>query len=456
MRTFSAGLIALCLVATGCGLPLTGKASEGRAPDWRTRVRVRPADVGEALAAATADTVVVRIGRSVAGLDRRTGRQRWTYQGRDGDVGDAYVDVAVTGDVVAVSGRKTGEGTWLDVLDAASGRRLWSHRARTGELTVVADAVYTADCPRDCVVSRHDPRTGRVGWTLHEPRGTRIEPPDLGARIGRTEPRALEAQPAGPYVLLRRGDGRGPRDRVTALDARTGRRLAGAPYPGWIALVTPQVIVVGRPLDERDEDPACRYALRAWDVDTGRPAWHGEVSTHASKRLDRPGCSGLLSDDVYALGLPPATLVATTADGRPQAVDLTTGTRRWAAQRPGVPIDAGGTAVLVRDARSRGPIRGLDPATGRQRWQVPDPNTPAGDASTAVLGDSVLVGSWGSTKDGRPFRVAVLDASDGHRRWVTRPSGGLVGAGAGWFAVSPAHAGTDDGGQEIAFYDLSS
>jgi outer membrane protein assembly factor BamB len=232
---------------------------------------------------------------------------------------------------------------------------------------------------------------------------------------------------------------------------------AGAPFTGWTALVTPQAIIVGQPADNRDQDPACRYSLRAWNVRDGRPRWRGEVSTHVSKRSDGPGCSGLLSGEDYALGVPPDTLLATTADGRPQAFDLTTGTRRWAASRTGVPIDVGGTVVLVRDARNRGPIRALDLTTGRPRWQVPDPDAPAGDGSTAVLGDSVLVGSWGPAKDGSPFRVAVLGASDGHRRWVSQVNGGLVGTGAGWFATLPApSSGAFDGGQDILFYELPS
>jgi hypothetical protein len=448
MRWVTAGLIVLVLGVASCGLGFGGGA--GREPTWRSRVYLQPSFGGHAVAA-TADSVIVRIGRTVVGLDRRTGRQRWSYEGREGDVGDSYVGVAVTGDVVAISGRKAGEGLWLDVLDAASGRGLWTHRMTSGDVTVLQDAVYIADCARNCVVSKRDPRTGRSQWTLKEPPDTEVLPPGLGARIGRTEARALEAGRSAAYVLLRRGDGRGAGDRLTVLDARTGRRLAGARYTGWTALVTPRMLVVGEPVDDRDEDPACRYSLRAHDVRDATPRWRGAISTPFSEHDDKAGCSGLLADDAYALGTPPDTLLATTADGRPQAFDLTKGKTRWVAERRGVPIDAGGPVVLVGDARDRGPIRALDSATGRELWQDPDP----GDltARTVVAGESVLIWHHGSRD--RFGRVAVFDAADGHRRWISQSgSGSLVGAGSDWFAMAPSRRG-HDGVHDILFYELS-
>lgn len=436
----------------GCALLPGDDGGSGRAPAWRTRVHVPLGDANAGAAvAATADSVVVRIGRSVVGLDRSTGRQRWNYQGRQGDIGDSYVDVAVTADAVAVSGRRKGEGLWLDVLDAASGRRLWSHRAEDGDVTVFRDAVYTADCGRVCVVSRRDPRTGEVRWSLREPSPARIDPPGLGTRIGRTEPRALEAGPVGPYVVLVRGDGRGARDRVNVLEASTGRRLAQAHFTGWTTIATPRALVVGRPVDERDEDPQCRYTLRASDVRDGTPRWRGEVSTHFSKRDDKAGCSGLFADGTYALGLAPDLLLATTADGRPQAFDLTTGKSRWAAQRTGVPIDVGGSTVLVRDGADRGAIRALDLTTGRQLWQGWDPGS---SVRTVVLEGSVLVPYLGSPKEGFGGRVAVLDASDGRRRWTSpKSSGHLAGAGDGWFATVPL-SGVPEGTVDVLFYPV--
>ncbi|WP_344587273.1 PQQ-binding-like beta-propeller repeat protein [Actinomadura vinacea] len=447
-----AGLIVLALGAAGGWLLVGGDGGgpgdDGRAPTWRTRVQLQASIEGYDVAA-TADSVVVRIGRSVVGLDRRTGQQRWSYKAKDGDVGDFYADVAVAGNVVAVSGRKKGEGLWLDVLDTASGRKLWSHKAKSGEVTVLQDAVYTADCARDCVVSKRDLRTGEDRWTLNEPPATQVMPPDLGARIGKTEARALQARPSGAYVLLARGDGRKAGDRFTVLDAGTGRRLTGVRNTGWTGILTPRSLVVGEPVDEREEDPACRYSLRAHGIRDGKPQWRGEVSTHFSKRDDKSGCSGLLTTGDHALGIPPDALIATTADGRPQAFDLAAGKPRWAAQRRGVPIDAGPRVVLVRDTRESGPIRALDPATGRELWQAPDPEELTAD--TAVAGDSVLIRYRG----GNGGRTAVLNAADGRQRWTSQSgSGNLAGAGDDWFAMVPSRS-DQEGPHDILFYELS-
>jgi outer membrane protein assembly factor BamB len=237
------------------------------------------------------------------------------------------------------------------------------------------------------------------------------------------------------------------------LDAASGRRQAGAPHLGWAAIVTPRVLVVGAPVDDRAEDPECRYALRAWDARSGAPRWRAEVSTHFSKRDDKPGCSGLLSDDTHALGVPPDVLLATTVDGRPQAFDLTRGQTRWTSPDRGVPVDAGGRVVLVRERADRGPIRALDLATGRALWQAPDPDDlrPA----TVVLGDVVLIrGSGDRPQDDDPDRVEVFGAADGRLRWRSPPRVHLAGAGDGWFATTGPHHDTPDDAHDVLFYRL--
>ena len=166
-----------------------------------------------------------------------------------------------------------------------------------------------------------------------------------------------------------------------------------------------------------DNDPPpserrCTVAVTSVVVD----GTNQRTTTAFSGRHADNSCERALADtDNGQATLGSGTRIAvSSADGRPQVLDLATGAITWTAAAPGVPIDGDGNALLVRSHADTGDLALLDFASGRQRWTAPDAGLPGTSASwnSAVTGGLVAVTG---AADDHPF-VNVYDADTGRLR----------------------------------------
>ncbi|MEU8047624.1 PQQ-binding-like beta-propeller repeat protein [Micromonospora echinofusca] len=389
---------------------------EGRAPVWSVtvgRIDQPLTQLGQ--------VVVVPDGRELRAVDRSTGQDRWRHPF---PVSYRY---AVAGDLIVVS---VNNGGPLEVLDAATGATRW--RAEdTQDVVVQQRNVYNRACvgsgrSAKCVVVARDVRDGRQLWKLPADRFARVTDEAIGVR-------APHAAPTGRYVAVRL-DGR----TYTTVAAATGKAGAGRlPSRAWHGFVAGGLLVT------TDHDPPrgdrrCTVDIATVDAATGAAGWSGEVF---SGRREDGECVKRLAHDRSGVTMIGAgtRLVAVTAAGRPQAVDLRTGRTQWEAATPGVPVDGDDRSVLVRRAADGGELALLDAATGATRWSAPDPGLAGTSASWRSSVTRRLVAVSGAVEQ-RPV-VLVHDVSTG--RQLGRYPGWLAGAGEDWVAVS--HSGGPDG-----------
>ncbi len=169
---------------------------------------------------------------------------------------------------------------------------------------------------------------------------------------------------------------------------------------------------------------------------------NGRTTTAFSGRREDNSCERTLADTdngQAALGAG-SRIAVSSEDGRPQVLDLATGTIAWTAAAPGVPIDGDGKGLLVRRHADTGDLALLDFASGQQRWTAPDTGLPGTSASWNSVVTSRLVAVAGAVDD-HPV-VNVYDADTGRHRG--RFPSWLAGGGDGWVAVTHGN-GTADG-----------
>jgi hypothetical protein len=202
-----------------------------------------------------------------------------------------------------------------------------------------------------------------------------------------------------------------------------------------------------------DNDPPpserrCTVAVTSVAVD----GTNQRTTTAFSGRQADNSCERALADtDNGQSALGSGTRIAvSSADGRPQVLDLATGAIAWTAAAPGVPIDGDGNSLLVRRHADTGDLALLDFADGRQRWTAPDAGLPGTSASwnSAVTGGLVAVTG---AADDHPF-VNVYDADSGRLRG--RFPSWLAGAGDTWVAVTHGNGTADQ--LAVEFWTFSS
>ncbi|MGC4807641.1 PQQ-binding-like beta-propeller repeat protein [Micromonospora sp. DT233] len=382
----------------------------GPEPSWSTpvdRVNQPLAQVGRA--------IVVPDERQLRAVDRSTGQELWRHP-----FPQKYQYV-VAGELIVATAN---DGGTLEVLDAATGGTRW-RAADAHDVVVDRAAVYHRECvgtgPKaTCALVAQDLRDGHRLWRLSADRFATVSDLRIGARL----PYAPAAE---PYVSVRRSaTGR----TFTTVAARTGKAGGGRlPSRAWYGF-TAGSLLVATDHDPARDDRRCTVEIATVDAATGEKGWSGQVF---SGRTDDGECEKVLAHHYSGTTLlgTGTRLVAVTATGRPQLVELRTGRTLWQAPAAGTPIDGDDRSVLVRRTADSGALTLLDLATGQPRWTAPDPGLSGESASwrTTVTGRFVAVS--GATED-RPF-VLVHDAQGG--RLLGRYPGWLAGAGDDWVAV---------------------
>jgi hypothetical protein len=372
--------------------------------------------------AVVGETVLLADGAALLGLRRTDGVEKWRLPFADEDrftAAGAYVVVERNRAGSFVAAEPT-ESSRLEVFDAATGAALWQ---ADGPLRAVVrtDAVYLTRTPGPATTAR-EIADGRTRWTAP---GVGIANDTIGTRLP-------YAPPAAPYLAATERGG-----TVGAIDTRTGvvqsGQLGARP---WYRLVAERTLVV-TDNDPPSNESRCTVAVASVQVDGTNP----RTTTAFSGRHEDNSCERNLADtDNGQAALGSGTRIAVSSvDGRPQVLDLATGTIAWTAAAPGVPIDGGANGLLVRRHADTGDRALLDFASGQQRWTAPDPGLPGTSASwnSAVTGRLVAVAG---AVDDHPV-VAVYDSDTGRLRG--RFPSWLAGAGDGWVAVTHGNGTAD-------------
>ncbi|MEH0972835.1 PQQ-binding-like beta-propeller repeat protein [Micromonospora sp. CPCC 205546] len=389
---------------------------EGPAPTWSVR-----ADRLDQPMTQVGQVIVVPDRRELRAVDRHTGHDRWR---RPFPMSYQY---AVAGALIVVSARNGGP---LEVLDAATGATRW-RATDTEDVVVHQQAVHHRQCvgtgrSAKCVLIARDVGDGRQLWKLSTDRHARVSDEALGNRNP-------HATPARRYVAARLNVG-----TYTAVVSTTGRSGAELPSRAWYGFVAGDLLV-STDHDPPRGDSQCTVSIATVDAATGAKGWSGAVF---SGRRENGECAKRLAHHRSGLFLigSGTRLVAVSAAGRPQLIDLRTGKVQWQGAAAGVPIDGDARSVLVRRTADAGELALLDMTTGATRWSAPDPGMSGTSANwpSTVTGRLAVVG--GAT-DGRAA-VLVYDVSTG--RELGRYPGSLAGAGDDWVAVRTT--GGPDGG----------
>lgn len=362
-------------------------------------------------AALVGDNLVVEGVTAVFGIDAHTGKQRWRH---------AYTSRTQT--ILGVAGNTVVLSSFDDdvMIDAKSGKRLWRYKKGINHTDVVTkDAVFTSDCKSwhtQCTVTRRTVRTGKVRW--RRPGGP--GPAEFGdSTVGGPEP--SDEPPTGRYMPVSTNpDSHQWQVWTTATGLPTG---AHAPSHGWGAsIVGPNLIITNN--DPPKGDDRCTVRVYATDAKSGRHRWTRTVFS-AQKEDEEVRKYDKCEKFLPSIGAG-TRIAASTADGKPQVFDMSTGRTVWRGKAKGVPVDGDGHSILVRAQAGAGKqLSMLDFATGRVRWTLPDPK---GEDGTAVDGRLVTV----DTETGGDH-VLVYDAATG--RFRARLDGLLVALGTGWVLV---------------------
>jgi hypothetical protein len=425
-------LVVLVLVAA-CSAPTAPRGPDGPTAPGATLAWSRTTATGTRPFAVVGETVLLADGAALLGLRRTDGVEKWRLPFTDQDrftAAGAYVVVERNRAGSFVASEPT-ESSKLEVFDAATGSALWQ---ADGPLRAVVrtDAVYLTRNPGPATTA-HEIADGRARWAAP---GIGIANDTIGARLP-------YAPAAAPYLAATERGG-----TVGAIGTRTGvvhrGQLDSRP---WYQLVADHTLVV------TDNDPPrserrCTVAVTSVDVDGTNP----RTTTAFSGRHEDNSCERTLANtDNGQAALGSGTRIAvSSADGRPQVLDLATGTIAWTATAPGVPIDGDGHGLLVRRHADTGDLALLDFASGQQWWTAPDTGLPGTSASWNSAVTDRLVAVSGALDD-HPF-VAVYDADTGRLRG--RFPSWLAGAGDDWVAVTH---GNDTADQLIVeFWSFSS
>lgn len=331
-------------------------------------------------------------------LDLATGERLWRASL------PVFGSPAVTARMVYVTTMAQGDGAAtreLVALDAASGQEVW--RATMGDAVgalasspiVAGDVVYDAD--PDGTVYAYDATSGAERWTATAARSddprTEARGNDQGENLASSG--AIAVGNGHVYVVSASG-------QLFALDVTSGAALWNVTirdrYVIAPEVITPMAIDGAVVVKIRGGDVGARVPINVVDLvavieaDTGAGLWTKEFAD-------------LTGDLAVADG---SLIVPVLGAGRVEAWDIASGEQRWGVaklNRDGLDISVAGNVVYV--AGVDGSLRALDTATGNERWRVdlPQPSvesTPTADGRAlatilqgppAVAGGSVIVTS---------------------------------------------------------------
>ncbi|GAB3827624.1 PQQ-binding-like beta-propeller repeat protein [Dactylosporangium cerinum] len=420
-----------------------------RAPTW-SRVVTGTGPVRDAMV--VGDVTLVQGENTLVALDKVDGRVRWQRP----LLSQRQVTVLAGAGGVAAFVRES-----VKLYDLATGEERFA-QAFNGDVAVSTSTMVVNDCPdaaTQCTITARDMTTGGRRWQRTYPRPAGWDPSmatvemlgsptDLGGNR-RAESMATRA---ADVVLVRESRAQDGTWKVTVRDITTGEPVGGYTIPDLMTRV-----VTARTMLAWDLDAAgCELTVSAYDVRAGKLAW---TATAGQWELPERTWGGKLRCGQTAWA-PPVTGVAmavTTADGRPQLVDLADGSVRWTGEPDTHVLTLTDRCVVARDAG--GDLIGLDPADGHRRWVSPVPKV-VGDSRVDVnrvtaTGDRLLY-QYYFVPDGIGGKarnvLRVIDLSSGRIDWIADNSGWLLGAGPGWTVTGSDTIEDMDGPREIRFY----
>ena len=271
------------------------------------------------------------------------------------------------------------------------------------------------------------------------------------------------AAPTGSPEASGSATGGASASTLVAVDLQSQRRRWTVPLPD---VSHTGVLAVGDLVLAGADDGS----VVAVDATTGKQAWNVDLGDHvvaplaasgevvlACVRPESQGAPALVAlspsdgSDVWRyqpsgsaidLGAPSIagdTAVLAASDATVRAIDLQTGSQRWAA---GLYTPATGTAPVLTDADAYvadqlGTVYDLDLATGAERWRFATNRLPT-SAAIATAGAVLQPMSDGS--------VVALDRTSGHQVWhATVTDGPVLGLAASSGLVVASHTGDTPG-----------
>lgn len=344
-------------------------------------------------------------GDGLTGLDAK-GRSRWEN--------DSDGSVAVGGEVIVVSSKIDGDGSWpgkkkTTLTDVATGRKLWSDSTASFSSAWYGQ-VYLSRCQGgqdgelgECVVTAHDARSGATRWSRSTYASTSV----------------VEASPDGSFVVFQSHVTSGADIRHTVVDTATGAVLSGGSDQdgyggGEVFVIDDLVITVGG-----DDNPAddCRLPAKAVDVRTGAKVWERELGADIEEGGDFCGdLDGQLGEHIMAYD----------GDRKPIAVDLRTGKTVWTAPDKGRPLLTDGEYALMESKKDEVEFHDID--ADKRLWKLPEGLGVGG----LKFGEKYVYIDTGEgvVKDNCWIRVELKTGDP------QRYPGGCVGSGPDWIAAS--------------------
>lgn len=407
--------ILVLLILSGVWNPLPGawawvnreRALSEPPPVWQKRLGAGPQSVTIA-----GDAVITEHRTSVESHSLATGVQLWQ---RKSDW------AAVAGgeqDPVVVTGKLLVKG--YDVLDPRTGAVRRQDKAAVAVWTY-RNALLDARCfdPKDCVLTRWDPRGGSPIWT--------VDVPGIGAALVADNPELLGTR----HMTTKRVDGRagGPElmpallgfpidGKVYVVDTANGRLLQEIQpdRQDRVVVVGGRVVRVHATAD----DGTCYFSVQARDPANDTEVWREDGVN--LRTADGAGCVQRLDPQGGQ-----NVVVGVGPDRREAIIDAYDGRFLWV----GVPderllaVDDRYALVRSPDGRS---LLGYELARGPARWSRPaDPDGGAALARYAVI----VTGE-------EPDRIVALDPSTGGelanlrssaKVWAVGPTGMIIGEG---------------------------
>ncbi|MFG2723350.1 PQQ-binding-like beta-propeller repeat protein [Streptomyces sp. NPDC048416] len=259
---------------------------------------------------------------------------------------------AGTGGGGAAFGARDGDGAAGARSSGAPARSPFARRARWGVAALALVGVLGAGV---AAVRAMPDGTGTVAVAEQpaaaqfRPWQTRLGPDGDGGGEDRTAFCSAGEHPSALYCSA-------PGVTLARLDALSGKVVWSVPGAGGRSLSDEYAPAVagGRVLARAPHQP-----LRAYDAETGKPAWSADVSAYSGVR---------------PVG---AAVLLTTADGHVAALDSGTGKEMWrkplGSSRSQWVVSGDGMVAYVVTASADGgstSVAAVDPATGNVRWQA--------------------------------------------------------------------------------------
>lgn len=391
--------VTLFLISTVTGFDVPVVTAQKRPAVWETSMPVELSVDGQAV---LVDDVVVITGyRSVAALDRATGRLLW----------HADHALRVSPEAKAALVDRPG-GTGMEVLDLRTG---------TTRFTLPDDVTFAAVRGDLAIHTQHG--QGKVEQVVAiglKDGARRWQVPLPGVDYAQVDDATTGGiARASTPVLVRAGE-----STYISLDPATGKELARLPRDAHLTSAFAGESVL---LRWRTDDSDCTNPVSAVDLRTGRTLWSHPVglwSPRARLWSSQRTCGESWRPRTDGVGL--LTLID---QGRPAVLDLQSGRVRWTGERGWSPVALSGDVTVVRAEEGQGDLIGVDVAAGKQLWTA-EPGLAYGEEMDDPVISARYLANSGLDDRFDPL-VVVRDLRSGAVAW-TAEAGGVLGMGDSW------------------------